>query len=123
MSITTELGSGTSQWVRNNKHKLKALPEPGKEWTSDVPGYDRGMINKLRIEGLIVKVSNRSADNSKKNTYRTTTAVYEAVHNYLERERESDSLLPCGHDPFINHGDVLECNVCGEEHSKEAVRA
>ncbi|ELY91448.1 hypothetical protein [Natrialba taiwanensis] len=107
-------------WIQHNRHDLEKLPEPGVEWSSNQIGMSKSNICKLRHEGLITLVERREYK-SKANLYMTKPVVYQAVQAYLEMDDE-DGFLPCGHDPFVNQGDVLECKICEKEHRKEAVQ-
>lgn len=122
----TDLDSGTALWVSHNIHKLEEIPEPGREWTSDEPGFDHSLVTKLLHEGLIERVSGKGSAGGRR-YYRTKPEAYEAVQTFAEDSDKSDRLLPCP-DPdcpakgFVTTSEGLECKYCGEIHDKEVIR-
>jgi len=114
------LANVTANWVRANTHQLEQLPEPGSVWTASEAGFRTPLINQLKVKGIIERVGSTK---SQRGRYKTKKKAFEGVVYFLERARESDGLLPCGHDGFVNQGGVLECKRCGTEHDRSEVDA
>ena len=117
----TDLEPNTALWVRKNIHDLEKLPAPSEEWQLRDVDIGHSLLSKLRDKDLIDRLDRERG--SKIYTYRTKPETFEAIQEFLRREEKSDSLLPCGHNGFVNQGDVLECKRCDETHPKSEVSA
>ena len=117
----TDLEPNKALWVRKNIHDLEKLPAPSEEWKLREVDIGQSLHAKLRDKGLIDRLDRK--EGTKTYTYRTKRVTFEAIQEFLRREEKSDSLLPCGHNGFVNQGDVLECKRCGTPHDKSEVSA
>lgn len=118
----THLNSATAQWVQAHKYHLADLPAPGEQWTGDDVDYTPQEILKMKNEGVIIRQYNNERDENYYQYYVTNEDAFEAVQTFLKQAEEKEGFLPCGHDGFVNQGDVLECKVCESEHTKAEVR-
>lgn len=107
-------------FINKSWRKLKELPEPGREWT--LVGHDRWIIarsDKIEEFGIIEKVDKRFIDDTShpRNVYKTDTEAWEMIQKYKEVDKNSEGVLPCGHDSFRNPRgtDDIECKICDEK--------
>jgi len=117
--------SGAANWLMQNTHALKDLPEPGKEWKSkNQPEHIQDRIIKLSAKDIIHRVRRCSATDE--TIFETNREAYNALQKYIERKEndESEGFLPCGHNGFENLGDDLyQCkrDTCEQIHTKAAI--
>lgn len=116
---TSDLESGSAQWVQHNIHELKDLPEPQQTWKFRDVGISLSALLTLLDKDLIRRLDRKVGERSP--SYRTKPQLYEAIQIFAECAKESDALLPCGHNAFLNQNGRLECKRCGASHTKGEV--
>ena len=118
----------TRRRVKSYVDACRNLPEP------DVVFTTQYIADRLRIEtraaghklrmmhevGIVTKESRSVCGITDEGSeWSTNEDAFEVIQDVLSGE--SDSLLPCGHNGFVNLGDQLQCKVCKRRHGRSVV--
>lgn len=90
----------SAQWLRNHRYELEDLPEPGVEWRLADINISVGNFRQLVHDGLIESAGR--VDGKDTRVWKTDPLAYKSLQEYLARDADTDSTLPCGHNGFVN---------------------
>lgn len=107
--------------VRGNHTTVLEFPAPPQTFLArDLPSEKARRVHRRLMETDAVEVVDSHVDRGVKSLeWRLSPKAVE----WAKKVEDSEGLLPCGHDGFVNEGNELRCKRCEETHAKEAVQA